>query len=253
MLKHKDDASDELIRMNMEHKNMVGRYVATWHLDGGREFNRFRKWANHAERGIQIKISPPRTPEANGLAEQYGGLLNRISRVMILDAGLPAHLWPYATSYAYSDVVPTNTSRRKIESHPRKWDLVQKSDTSSVSMGTTDTFTTYRTYKDNKKDPGGVPTREPDPKGPIPAGPGAVLKLDNAFLHQTTNISDNTRALIEQPDPEEDVIRGRIHTISVSAEPPPTRSIENATEYEASSTKYAAQDYRLPDPTEPEE
>ncbi|KAI2936716.1 hypothetical protein CBS147322_11060 [Aspergillus niger] len=43
MLKHKDDTSDELIRMNIEHKNIVGRYVATWHLDGGREFNRFRK------------------------------------------------------------------------------------------------------------------------------------------------------------------------------------------------------------------
>ncbi|KAI2967818.1 hypothetical protein CBS147482_10946 [Aspergillus niger] len=311
MLKHKDDASDELIRMNMEHKNMVGRYVATWHLDGGREFNRFRKWANHAERGIQIKISPPRTPEANGLAERYGGLLNRMSRVMILDAGLPAHLWPYAvrlSAQILNRLVPYHSAVRKTpvflyRSHynlpnpnasldflrvfgcrayqhipqedrvasqkmgPRAkvgyfvgfdgdnghvyyvWDPISD----KIKRSRDVKFNEDRTYKDDKEDPGGVPTREPDPKGPTPAGPGAALKLDNAFLHQTTNISDNTRALIEQPDPEEDVIRGRIHTISASAEPPPTRSIENATEYEASSTKYAAQDYRLPDPTEPEE
>ncbi|KAI2966591.1 hypothetical protein CBS147324_7348 [Aspergillus niger] len=112
MLKQKNHASTELIRMNNEHKNMVGRYVASWHLDGGREFNKFKEWANHEDRGIRVVISPPRTPEANGLAERYGGLINQMSRVMMLDSGLPVHLWPFAVRLAaqiLNRLVPTGS------------------------------------------------------------------------------------------------------------------------------------------------
>lgn len=97
-LRTKSDATQNLINFNKEHKNVTGYYIRSWRVDGGTEFQGFKKWAE-AE-GIRVTVTPPHTPEANGPSERYGGYINQTARAMILDAGLPHELWPFAVDTA---------------------------------------------------------------------------------------------------------------------------------------------------------
>ena len=42
----------------------------------------------------------PRSPEPNGVPELRAGYLNQTARAMIIDAWLPAYLWPFAIDTA---------------------------------------------------------------------------------------------------------------------------------------------------------
>src|SRR6202161_1550474 len=102
-LHNKGRASDKLITFCKKFKAITGRYPLHFRMDGGLEFSKFNTWAK--KKGITIEKTPPRTPEPNGVAERYAGYLNQTSRAMIIDAGLPAKLWPFALDAAVYTVV----------------------------------------------------------------------------------------------------------------------------------------------------
>lgn len=112
-LHNKGQASDKLITFCKKFKAITGRYPLRFRMDGGLEFSKFNTWAK--KKGITIEKTPPRTPEPNGVAERYAGYLNQTSRAMIIDAGLPAKLWPFALDAAVYTVVRI-VNRNEIKS-----------------------------------------------------------------------------------------------------------------------------------------
>jgi hypothetical protein len=97
-LHDKGQAADRLISFCKKFKNITGRYPTRYRIDSGSEFKRFITWAKR--KGIDVEPTPPRSPEPNGVAERYSDYLNQTARAMILDAKLPAKLWPYAIDTA---------------------------------------------------------------------------------------------------------------------------------------------------------
>ena len=285
--------------MNSQHKNLVGRYPAAWHLDGGREFTRFKSWATHEDRGIRIQISPPRTPEANGLSERHGGLINQMARTIMIDSGLPGYLWPcavklsaqirnrlppkegdpkktpaflYRTFYnlpnpndsldvlrvfgcrAYVHI-PAEDRTRSQKLNPRAsigylvgFDgdhghvyHVWFPDSDKVKRSRDVTFDETKTYRTDRKDP--------DMQKQLPLTPeaGGSIQLGE-ILAGSNEISTPRRAI--EASTEEDVITGRVRTISNTAVPTTTlllESLEDPHAYDTANTKYSAQDHRLPE------
>ena len=62
--------------------------------DGGGEFlsNEFRKFLRR--KGIIHEISPPYTPEYNGVVERHQRSINERLRVFMFEGKFPNHLWP---------------------------------------------------------------------------------------------------------------------------------------------------------------
>jgi hypothetical protein len=59
------------------------------------------KWRDLiATRGITFNVSPPETPDQNGLAERSGGVIMSIARKLRIQSKLPHKLWPYIVSHA---------------------------------------------------------------------------------------------------------------------------------------------------------
>lgn len=79
-------------------KLITGSYPGVWRMDNGSEFKRFIEWGK--KRGMVFEPTPPYTKEPNGVSERYGGYLNSIQRTLIIDAGVPDKLWPYALDTA---------------------------------------------------------------------------------------------------------------------------------------------------------
>ena len=57
-------------------------------------------WAKEKKRDMIFEPTPPRSPEPNGVPERLAGYLNQTARAMIIDAWLPAYLWPFAIDTA---------------------------------------------------------------------------------------------------------------------------------------------------------
>ncbi|EED13506.1 hypothetical protein TSTA_097620 [Talaromyces stipitatus ATCC 10500] len=95
---NKDGASKALIDYCKEFHNSAGYWPVLIAKDLGREFNAFNNWAKNL--GILLRHSPPRTKEPNGAIERLQFFIVQISRVMIIDAGLPPNLWPFAIDTA---------------------------------------------------------------------------------------------------------------------------------------------------------
>ena len=112
----KDEAADKMIAYCKAFKNLIGHYPLRVRLDGGSEFSKFTKWAKN--KGIQIQLTPPRTPEPNNVTERYTGYLNQTARTMIIDAGLPEFLWPYAietAAYTINRIVNPNETESPLQ------------------------------------------------------------------------------------------------------------------------------------------
>jgi predicted YcjX-like family ATPase len=67
LLKEKKHTLAKMITLAKQIKLQTGEYPREWLLDGGKEFNQFKTWAE--EEGITFKITPPRTSEPNGPSE----------------------------------------------------------------------------------------------------------------------------------------------------------------------------------------
>lgn len=96
----KGEASDKSIEYCTEFKNQTGNWPTLVADDQGREFFRFIKCVDDNETGIQFRKSPARTPQPNGRIEGLQFHLVQIARVMMIDAGLPEYLWPFAIETA---------------------------------------------------------------------------------------------------------------------------------------------------------
>lgn len=85
----------ELLRLI---RTQTGRRVRAIRSDGGGEFTGAETLAVAAEEGVQLYVTPPYSPEANGTAERPNRTLMEGTRAMVLEAGAPHDLWSHALS-----------------------------------------------------------------------------------------------------------------------------------------------------------
>ena len=96
-------------------KTMTGRTVQALRTDNGGEYTS-KDFAEFClSQGISWELPPPYTPERNGVAERRNRSLLDITRCLLLDKGLPGHLWAEVVKAA-GDILNLRSTKR----HPDK-------------------------------------------------------------------------------------------------------------------------------------
>jgi len=118
LIKHKSDTFEKFKEFKNEVENQLGRKIKVLHSDRGGEylsleFNEYLK-----ECGIVSQLSPPRTPQLNGVAERRNRTLLDMVRSMMTRAPLSTYFWGYAleTAAHILNLVPT----KKVEKTPHE-------------------------------------------------------------------------------------------------------------------------------------
>ena len=96
-------------------ENITGQTVKALHTDNGGEYTSRAFQDFCASKGIIRELTPPHTPQRNGVAERRNRSLLDITRCLLLDQTLPAHLWGEAVQAA-SNILNLRSTKR----HPDK-------------------------------------------------------------------------------------------------------------------------------------
>lgn len=93
----------------------TGQPIITLRTDNGGEYisKAFQEFC--ISKGISRELTPPHTPQRNGVAERRNRSLLDITRCLLLDKSLPGHLWGEAVKAA-GDIL----NLRSTKSHPDK-------------------------------------------------------------------------------------------------------------------------------------
>ena len=93
LLKNKGEAGDRLKEWKALVENERGLKLGRLRTDNGGEFTSIalRTWLK--EKGVSQEFTPPRTPQANGVAERMNRTLQEMARSMMQDTGLGGGSW----------------------------------------------------------------------------------------------------------------------------------------------------------------
>ena len=93
LLKNKAEAAGRLKEWKAVVENERGLKLVSLRTDNGGEFTSaaLRTWLK--EKGVSQQFTPPRTPQANGVAERMNRTLQEIARSMMQDTGLGGGSW----------------------------------------------------------------------------------------------------------------------------------------------------------------
>ncbi|KAI3778460.1 hypothetical protein L2E82_07787 [Cichorium intybus] len=109
LIKHKSDTFEKFKEFKNEVENQLGRKIKMLRSDRGGEYLSIEFLNYLKECGIVSQLSPPRTPQLNGVAERRNRTLLDMVRSMMSRASLPIHFWGYAleTAAHILNLVPT--------------------------------------------------------------------------------------------------------------------------------------------------
>lgn len=93
-LYHKSEASEELLRFIKRFEKQSGHIIRAVHTDGGTEFNKALSFLD--EQGVDTSITTAYTPQSNGLAERYHGIITSSARACLIQSKIPESFWNYA-------------------------------------------------------------------------------------------------------------------------------------------------------------
>ncbi|KAH9303713.1 hypothetical protein KI387_008117, partial [Taxus chinensis] len=93
----KSEAFETLKKFKVAVENETGDHIRTLHLDRGGEFtnNEFKDYLQTHR--IRRQISPPHTPQQNGVVERRNHTIMEMLQCMIDDSGLVKTFWAEAT------------------------------------------------------------------------------------------------------------------------------------------------------------
>ncbi|GKE53755.1 retrotransposon protein, putative, ty1-copia subclass, partial [Tanacetum coccineum] len=109
LIKHKSNTFEVFKRYQNEVENQLGRKTKVLRSDKGGEYLSI-KFFNHLRNcGIVSQLTPPRTPQLNGVAERRNKTMLDMVRSMMSRATLPISFWGYAleTAAHILNLVPT--------------------------------------------------------------------------------------------------------------------------------------------------
>ena len=109
LIKHKSDTFEIFKRYQNEVENQLGRKIKVIRSDRGGEYLSIKFFDHLKSCGIVSQLTPPRTPQLNGVAERRNRTLVDMVRSMMSRATLPISLWGYAleTAAHILNLVPT--------------------------------------------------------------------------------------------------------------------------------------------------
>ncbi|KAJ9544124.1 hypothetical protein OSB04_023831 [Centaurea solstitialis] len=118
LIKHKSNTFEKFKEFKHEVENQLGRKIKILHSDRGGEYLSLEFNGYLKECGIVSQLSPPRTPQLNGVAERCNRTLLDMVRSMMTRAPLSIYLWGYAleTAAYILNLVPT----KKVEKTPHE-------------------------------------------------------------------------------------------------------------------------------------
>jgi len=120
-LRTKDEAGDALIRMITLFQTQTGKVLKQLTTDGGKELISKKVKEFLDSQGTIPTLSPPYTPERNGIAESMNYTLIVHTRCLLEHCQAPQHLWNFALEYStyLYNRIPRNENQ-KIP-HQRMW------------------------------------------------------------------------------------------------------------------------------------
>ncbi|GJT32048.1 retrotransposon protein, putative, ty1-copia subclass [Tanacetum coccineum] len=109
LIKHKSDTFEVFKRYQNEVENQLGRKIKVLRSDRGGEYLSIEFFDHLKNCGIVSQLTPPRTPQLNGVAERRNRTLLDMVRSMMSRATLPISFWGYAleTAAHILNLVPT--------------------------------------------------------------------------------------------------------------------------------------------------
>ena len=114
LLKQKSEVFERFKEYQAKVERETGKQIKQLRSDGGGEYtgHGFRNYL--IERGITHKITPPYTPEHNGIAERANRTITEMVRCMLFDAKLGQEFWGYAALTAVHIInrLPTSTHNK---------------------------------------------------------------------------------------------------------------------------------------------
>ncbi|GJU16302.1 putative RNA-directed DNA polymerase [Tanacetum coccineum] len=109
LIKHKSDTFEVFKKYQNEVENQLGRKIKVLRSDRGGEYLSIKFFDHLKNCGIVSQLTPPRTPQLNGVAERRNRTLLDMVRSMMCRATLPISFWGYAleTAAHILNLVPT--------------------------------------------------------------------------------------------------------------------------------------------------
>jgi hypothetical protein len=91
LLKHKDEAFDKFLLYKAEVENQLSRKIKRVRSDRGGEYISFNDFCE--KEGIIHEVTPPYSPESNGIAERKNRTLKEMMNAMLVSSDAPNNLW----------------------------------------------------------------------------------------------------------------------------------------------------------------
>ena len=100
-------------------ENYTGQTIRSLRTDNGGEYTS-RAFADFCSlKGIAHELTPPYTPQRNGVDERKNRSLLDITRCLLLEKALPGHLWAEAVKAA-GEILNLRSTKRPRKRHPNK-------------------------------------------------------------------------------------------------------------------------------------
>ena len=105
LLKHKSEVPEAFERFNAKMKTETGQETKILRIDGGGEFcsKEFEDWLGKA--GIAHQVTPPYTPQLNGVAERVNRTVVESARSQMYGKKVPLELWVLCAAYVQNRII----------------------------------------------------------------------------------------------------------------------------------------------------
>ena len=114
LLKQKSDAAAAIIEYKARFERLTGNMIKKIVTDGGGEFCSNELGDILQQEGIQHTVSPPYTPQHNGIAKRANRTIIEMTRCMLLQSNMAAEWWGEAalTAAATTNLLPSLAKSR---------------------------------------------------------------------------------------------------------------------------------------------
>jgi transposase InsO family protein len=102
LLKAKSKSEKKILEFFAEIKNKLDQVPAYFHSDCGREFSSNLFLAALWELGVFPERGPADSPQTNGIAKRFNGVLLEKIKCMLLQSQVPQSMWHEAALHAFS-------------------------------------------------------------------------------------------------------------------------------------------------------
>ena len=99
LIRNKDEAFDMFLLYKAEVENQLNRKIKRVRSDRGGEYTLFNEYCE--KEGIIHEVTPPYSPQSNGVAERKNRTLKEMMNSMLVSSSAPENLWGEALLTAY--------------------------------------------------------------------------------------------------------------------------------------------------------